>query len=96
MSHILMIRSWEPVQNHWLPGSTAMLLTQPPWPDVGSSQIIHIFNVGKVLQFRTPLFDPYFRTLVALAIYVTKIMEQKGCTTLQKLCYFAWKIPNII
>lgn len=28
-SHILMIRSPAPVQNHWFPGSTATALTQP-------------------------------------------------------------------
>ena len=31
-SHILMTLSLDPVTNHWLPGSTAMLRTHPIWP----------------------------------------------------------------
>jgi hypothetical protein len=49
-SHILMTRSPAPVENHWLPGFTATLRTQPRWPNITRTTFRGAWYVGFIAR----------------------------------------------
>lgn len=49
-SQILMTRSPAPVANHWLPGSTATLRTQPRWPEMTRTSFHWGWYVGLTVR----------------------------------------------